>query len=142
MTLWKQAVRGVWRGRKSYLACIVLLAMGIMVYVSYQLLYVNLSSAQKQFYASQRFADGFASVDAIPAGAVKNLSDIKGISRIDSSITLDARVMGLSDTKIVTLRLNSFDPEDPERLNNFVLAKGTVPESGGLLIGQTFAAAN
>ncbi len=142
MTLWKQAVRGVWRGRKSYFACIVLLAMGIMVYVSYQLLYVNLSSAQKQFYASQRFADGFASVDAIPAGAVKNLSDIKGISRIDSSITLDARVMGLSDTKIVTLRLNSFDPEDPERLNNFVLAKGTVPESGGLLIGQTFAAAN
>ncbi|WP_444643683.1 ABC transporter permease [Caproiciproducens sp. R1] len=142
VTLWKQAVRGVWRGRKSYFACIVLLAMGIMVYVSYQLLYVNLSSAQKQFYASQRFADGFASVDAIPAGAVKNLSDIKGISRIDSSITLDARVMGLSDTKIVTLRLNSFDPEDPERLNNFVLAKGTVPESGGLLIGQTFAAAN
>ncbi len=142
MTLWKQAVRGVWRGRKSYFACIVLLAMGIMVYVSYQLLYVNLSSAQKQFYASQRFADGFASVDAMPAGAVKNLSDIKGISRIDSSITLDARVMGLSDTKIVTLRLNSFDPEDPERLNNFVLAKGMVPESGGLLIGQTFAAAN
>ncbi len=142
MTLWKQAVRGVWRGRKSYFACIVLLAMGIMVYVSYQLLYVNLSSAQKQFYASQRFADGFASVDAMPAGAVRNLSDIKGISRIDSSITLDARVMGLSDTKIVTLRLNSFDPEDPERLNNFVLAKGTVPESGGLLIGQTFAAAN
>jgi len=142
VTLWKQAVRGVWRGRKSYFACIVLLAMGIMVYVSYQLLYVNLSSAQKQFYASQRFADGFASVDAMPAGAVKNLSDIKGISRIDSSITLDARVMGLSDTKIVTLRLNSFDPEDPERLNNFVLAKGMVPESGGLLIGQTFAAAN
>lgn len=142
MTLWKQAVRGVWRGRKSYFACIVLLAMGIMVYVSYQLLYVNLSSAQKQFYASQRFADGFASVDAISVGAVKNLSDIKGISRVDSSITLDARVMGLSDTKIVTLRLNSFDPENPERLNNFVLAKGTVPESGGLLIGQTFAAAN
>ncbi|WP_444659322.1 ABC transporter permease [Caproiciproducens sp. R2] len=142
VTLWKQAVRGVWRSRKSYLACIVLLAMGIMVYVSYQLLYVNLSSAQKQFYASQRFADGFASVDAIPAGAVKNLSDIKGISRMDSSITLDARVVGLSDTKIVTLRLNSFDPEAPERLNNFVLEKGTVPESGGLLIGQTFAAAN
>ena len=142
VTLWKQAVRGVWRGRKSYLACIVLLTMGIMVYVSYQLLYVNLSSAQKHFYASQRFADGFASVDAIPAGAVKNISDISGIARMDSSIALDARVMGLSDTKNVTLRLNSFDPGEPERLNNFVLVRGVVPETGGLLIGETFAAAN
>ncbi|MDL2233545.1 FtsX-like permease family protein [Ruminococcaceae bacterium OttesenSCG-928-L11] len=142
MTLLKQALRSMWRGRKSYLACIVLMAVGIATFVSFNQLFANLTAAMESMYTGQRFADAFAAVKEIPLSAVKRLEEVPGVARVDATIVTDARILDDTTTKIVTLRIASFDPAAPQRLNDFILDEGALPTDGGILLGNGFAAAN
>lgn len=141
MTLWKQAFRSIWRNKRSYLACIVLLVVGIAVFVSFHLLFRNVSAAMEGMYRSQQFADGFARVGGIPKSALESLAGIPGIGQVDGTVTADARVMNTGSPKIVTLRLNSYLPEDDGRLNDFILVEGNMPQENQLLVGEEFALA-
>lgn len=143
MILFKKAMRSIWRGKRSYIACVVLMAIGIMVYTSFNLLYINLDKAAEKMYGEQRFGDAFASVRGMPVSMVGSLEDLDGIERADGRVTADARVM-LPDKeeKIVTLRLHSFDPDEPEPLNTFLLTQGTAPADGEILVGDSFFKAN
>lgn len=139
--LWKQAIRSVWRNKKSYLACMILMTVGISVYISFHLLFVNLKTAMESMYAEERFAHVFASVGGIPLSSVEKLEAIDGVARADAAIVADARVLG-SGPRMATLRLISFRPEDENRLNNFILQEGSLPGSDGILVGEAFATAN
>ena len=142
MILLRQAVRSVWRSKKSYFACVILMAVGIAVYVSFNLLFVNLTAAMDSMYSRQRFGDGFATVNSIPLDAVDKAASITGIRQLDATIVADARVQKPDSTRITTLRLSSFQPGEADRLNSFILVEGTLPTEDGVLISDVFAAAN
>ncbi len=142
MTLLKQALRSVWRGRRAYLACIVLMALGICVYIAFNLLFANLSAAMDALYENQRFGDAFAVVTSVSESAVERLRGVTGVARVSATNVTDARVTGLDDDRIITLRFSSFDPNDAERLNDFLLTQGALPGEDGFLLGEGFAEAN
>lgn len=141
MTLLKQALRSVWRGRRSYIACLVLLCIGIMVFVSFNLLYRNLGAAMESMYTQQRFAQVFAQVAGIPRSEIVRLAGVPGVAAVQATIVADTRVQR-QDSRISTMRLTSVDFTQTERLNDFLLVAGTLPGQDGILIGEAFAAAN
>ncbi|MFV0400179.1 MAG: ABC transporter permease [Oscillospiraceae bacterium] len=139
MILLRQALRSIWRGRRSYLACIVLMSVGIACYVSFHLLFLNLTASMEGLYDSQRFGDGFAKVGAIPLSAVDRLRDTPGIDRLDASVTADLRVDDPDSNRVVTLRVSSWEEERQEPLNAPLLVEGSFPAQGEILLGEAFA---
>ncbi len=143
MLLLRKAVRSVWRGRRSYAACVALLAIGVAVFISFNLLFVNLTAAQQSHYRELRFADAFAVVQGIPNEAVARLADIDGVAAVRATLTYEARMPRDDDTlRPVTLRLTSYEPRDGARLNDFELTEGALPGRDGILVGSGFAAAH
>ena len=143
MILLKKAMRSIWRGKRSYIACIALMAIGISIYTAFNMLYINLGSARDSLYESQRFADIFSVVRRIPLSTAQSLDSIAGIAKADGRISTDARVtIPGKEGKIITLRILSYDPAAPEPLNAFLLSSGTAPAENEILVGDAFLAAN
>lgn len=142
MILLRQAARGMWRGKKSYLACIVLMAVGIMVFVSFNLMYRNLAAAMDGMYLDRRFGDAFATVGAIPLNKAEALGDLEGVRQAEATLVTDARVLIPGSNRIITLRTSSFTPGEDGRLNSFLLVEGFEPGDEGILVSEVFAAAH
>jgi putative ABC transport system permease protein len=117
------------------------MATGIMMFVSFHLLFLNLSASMNGMYEDRRFADAFARVGGIPLSAAQRLESVPGVERAQAGITADVRVLREGFDRAVTLRLSSFDPAAEEPLNEFELAGGALPGEDGILLGKAFAQA-
>ena len=142
MILFKKAMRSIWRNKKAYIACIALMGIGIAIFVSFNMLYLNLLDARESFYREQRFADVFAAVKSIPLADARALEKLEGVRQMDATIVVDSRVDSLASDRIITLRLNSFDPEETDPLNAFLIVEGAAPAVGEILVNDVFAEAN
>lgn len=140
--LLRQAARSIWRGKRSYTACVLLMAVSTMLYILYSLLAGNLTGSMNSMYDTYRFGHGFAAVASMPRSAVERAAAIPGVARMGATLQADARVVRPGSARIITLRLISFDPQEPERLNDFELVEGAQPSGDGVLISDQFAAAS
>jgi len=142
MLLLKKAARTVWRAKKSYISCVAIMSIGIMMYVSFNILYLNLLGAMNVMYEEQRFGDGFARVASMPVSSIAALEAIPGVEKVSGTITLDARVDIPGIPRIVTLRLISYDPLEEDRLNDIYLETGALPGPEEIVITGGFAQAH
>jgi len=141
--LLKKALRGIWRNKRAYIACILLQALGIAVFIAFRMLYINLQAARDTMYETQRFADVFASVVSVSAAEVRSLEAVEGIARVDARLVADARViMEELPGKIITLKLHSYDPAKEQPLNAFLLVSDTPAAGRELLVGDAFSQAH
>lgn len=144
--LWKKMYRDLRENKLAYLASIIIIVIGLMVFTSYSLVLENLTQSKNDFYTSQNFADGFARVKSMPAGEVEKLKQIEGIADIEGRLVKDVRVTSFNREENVYLRLVSIDP-DPEQkrpINGVALTRGIPLQSGKLTIwvDDKFFAAN
>ncbi|MDD2432839.1 MAG: hypothetical protein PHX01_03965, partial [Clostridia bacterium] len=109
--LWRKMIRELKENKGAYLACVVIITIGLMVFTSFSIVVDNLYSAQKNFYLQQNFADGFAEVEAIPLSEVKKLKAIEGIKEIEGRLSKEVRVLTSDSKENVYLRLFFLDPE-------------------------------
>ncbi|MCL2057227.1 MAG: FtsX-like permease family protein [Oscillospiraceae bacterium] len=142
MTIFKQAARGIWRGRRSYIACIFLLSMGVMMYISFHLMHLNLHGAMNALYEERKFGDGFAAVAQIPLSDIAKVEAVPGIREAAATVTIDVSVDRPGFDRTITLRLSSFDPADTSRINDFQILEGTQPHNSGILLSEKFARAS
>ncbi|MCL2857760.1 MAG: FtsX-like permease family protein [Oscillospiraceae bacterium] len=140
MLLLKKAARTVWRAKKSYISCVALMSIGIMMYVSFNILYLNLVTAMDTMYEEQRFGDGFAQVVSMPQSSLAVIEAIPGVEQVSGVLRVDARVDAPGAGNIVTLRLISYDPADEYRLNDIYLEAGTAPSAEEIAVNTSFAA--
>ncbi len=138
MILLKKAVRSVWRGRRSYLACIALMALGVMLFVALNTLYVNLDNAMRVMYREQRFADGFVRLRKSRSLYLPRLEAFDGVERVQGSLTADARVEGLPKrARLSRCGSAPLIPRTAGGLNDFLLTQGKLPaRDGELLLGE------
>ncbi len=132
--LWKKAFRDLKENRGTYLACMIIVVMGLMVYTSFSMVIDNLREAQESFYENQNYADGFVQVRALPYSEVDNLSNIEGITDIQGRIVKDVRVLFPDRKDNSYLRLISYDPEVPNPINDMLLVQGIPLEAGELSV--------
>lgn len=142
--LFLKMLRDIRENKASYIACIIVVAVGILVFTSMSMVSNNLNSAKERFYKNANFADGFASVNGIPYNEIDNLARIKGIKHIDGRLVKDVRVYSEDTNKNVYLRLISVDLNRNYILNMPILIEGEYLKnnSKSILIDTGFFNAN
>ncbi len=132
--LWKKMIRDIWDNKGSYLACLVLVVIGLLIFTSFSIAGDNLSLAQEDFYRDQNFAHGFAELVSLPYRELERLSGIEGIDRISGRVKQQVRVTRPEGEVGVYLELVSMNLEDPERVNDALLLDGSELRAGELEI--------
>ena len=109
MILFRKAVRAVWNNKKAYLSCVLLVAIAIYMMVSMGSASDALDGAASRYYKNNRLADVFANVNSLPGGMISSLKQIDGIDEVQARLVYDARVIMPGNSKIIWLRLISYD---------------------------------
>lgn len=142
--LWKKVFRDLNENKGAYLACIVIVIIGLMVFTAFSMVLDNLKMSQKNFYENQNFADGFIQVQALPFSEIQNLEKIAGIADIQGRLVKDVRVLFPDRTDNVYLRLVSVDTDKENLINGALLIQGIPLNDKGsnIWIDNTFFDAN
>lgn len=144
MILFKKMLRDMMENKLAYLACIIVMSMGLMTYSSMSIVIDNLQNAKNEFYSDYQIADAFAQVRSIPDAKINSLSEIEGISKVQGVFKQDYKVDFKDPLQNAYLKVNSYDINEQDRINDVHLSEGYPLNSDALLIwvGQKFMEAN
>lgn len=122
--LFRKMFRDLFEQKGAYAACIVVIAIGLMMYSSMSIVMDNLTLSKDSFYNNQHFAEGFAEVQAMPYNQVERLKQIEGILDVQGRLIKDVRVIMPGSEENVYLRLVSIDTSQAKVLNDVMLDEG------------------
>lgn len=136
--LWRD-IKGNWG---AYLACISVLVVGLMLFVSFSLTLDSITRAQDDFYQKHDFADGFAKFGMAPDSVLDEAKRIDGIEAAVGRLVQDVYVYVESGEHTTTVRLIAGEKDQP--LNRYDLREGSHPAEGvkELLVSPTFLTSN
>ncbi|RNC28918.1 MAG: hypothetical protein AWM53_01105 [Candidatus Dichloromethanomonas elyunquensis] len=130
--LFRKMRRDLMQQKGAYAACIMVIAIGLMVYSAMSMVMDNLLQSRDAFYENQNFADGFAEIQGMPYNQVFKLRAIDGIKQIQGRFIKDVRVVAPDQNENVYLRLVSIDTSQSPLINDVLLEKGIPLEEGNL----------
>lgn len=138
MILFKKMYRDIRHSMLSYIACAIIIMIGLMTYTSMMMARDNLISARDEFYTEQNFADGYIKLTGAPSNIVDRVSKIKGISHAEGRIIKDVRVIFENEKRNVSLRLVSGINDGT--INKTKILEGRLPLQGepSAVIGTKF----
>lgn len=76
----KKMWRELKENKAAYFACITVIAIGLMIYVTMSVIFESLTDAKDNFYSECRFADGFVNIRGISQTQVDRLASEEGIA--------------------------------------------------------------
>ncbi|MGE5234067.1 MAG: FtsX-like permease family protein [Acidobacteriota bacterium] len=137
--------RDLWHQRGPFLAVALVAAAGVVLFISLRSMHGYLTSAQSDYYRSERFAQVFAHMRRAPLHAADRVAALPGVATVEARIVTDAlvEVAGLREPAVG--RLVSLPADREPSLNRVVLRRGRrfVPgESGVALVSDAFCRAN
>ena len=138
--LLRKAARAIWSNKRSYLACMFLIGIGVMIYLAMNVASDGLGLAVRKFYEDYRLADVFAKVDAMPASAADVLSRLEGIDAVEARYVHEVRVEVEGSDEIITLRLISVP--DEAFFNQLLITGSPLADAGDLLVNSSFFTAH
>ena len=140
--------RKTWRDLKEnkgvYLACIVVIAIGLMIYTAMSIVYESMTKSQQAFYSDTHFADGFISVTGFPENKVNSLTFLPGVDQAEGRIVKDVRLLDQQKDSNRYLRMVSINMTNIQKLNQLRLVTGHLPTDNRseILVDPQFLAAN
>lgn len=142
--LWRKMRRDLWENRAAYLACIVVIAIGLMVFTMTAALLENLGRAREVFYREYRFADGFARVRGISSRELDLLRQVEGLADVEGRAVRDVQVLFPGRRDNVYLRLVSIPAGPGIPLNGIMVLGGEPlkPGASGIWLTPSFLEAN
>lgn len=123
--LLKKMLRDIWSNKGSYIACLVIVIIGLIVFTSFSILSDNLDLSKNTFYTEQNFADGFVELKSMPMANVDSLKDIDGIKNINGRVVKEVRVNDEDKDEAVYLDLVFFEMESEHRINDVKVLQGS-----------------
>lgn len=124
--LWRKMYRDLWENKGAYVACIIIIVIGLMVFTSYSMVMDNLLLSQENFYREQNFAEGFIEVQGMPSNKVEDLKkDFAELDILQGRIVKDARILIPGREDNTYLRLVSLDTAQEKILNDVQLIQGS-----------------
>lgn len=143
--LQRKVIRDMKENKGAYTACIIVFAIGLMIFTAYSLVMDNLNLAQQDFYKKQNFAEGFAEVRAMPYREAEKLKSIPGIKDLQGRMVEEVRVLLPGRGNDVYLRLVSLDPAQENPVNGVRIDRGLPQLEDGAMniwLDSMFFAAN
>ncbi len=142
--LWRKLLRDLKDNKAAYIACVVVIGIGLMVFTFSAIVLENLQAAKDDFYRDYNFADGFIRVRGIPDAEINRIKQIEGVAYLEGRLVKDVRVLLPGKDESIFLRLVSTVPGEREGLNRVQMLKGEEPDgrSRDLVVAPDFFAAN
>src|SRR5512139_2138292 len=103
----RKLVRDVWAMRGQAAAVALVVAAGIAIYVMYQANFASLRDTQADYYARQRFGDVFVSLTRAPQSVASGISDLPGVSAVETRVVAQALLTTGSAPRTASARLVS-----------------------------------
>jgi len=128
--LFRKMYRDIWSNKGSYLACLVLVVLGLTTYTSFSISSDNLELSKEIFYREQNFADGFAELTAMPYRDAEGLAQIEGIDQVSGRVTREVRVLYPESDIGIYLKFVSLELDNPDRVNDARLLEGNELRQG------------
>ena len=122
--LFRKMIRDIRENRGAYLACMVIITLGLMIFTAFSTMAGTLQTSQQSFYEGQNFADGFAQVQAIPKDEISKLEDVEGIKEIQGRLVKEVMVYAPESKENIYLRLVSVDNDAQNPINEPLLKTG------------------
>ena len=141
--LFLKTLRAMWHNKKAYLACIIVIMIGIMMFTAMSNLLVNLESTVNAYYRDYRLADIFAELSGMPKNRISVLESIEGIAEVYGRYILDARVLMPDYDNVCKLRLIGVQTAEKSTLNGYITEGSDIAAgSNDILVGSGFIAAH
>lgn len=132
--LFRKMIRDIKENKGAYLACMVIITMGLLIFTAFSTMVETLQTSQQSFYEGQNFADGFAQVQAIPRDEIKKLEDIEGIKEIQGRLVKEVMVYAPDSQENIYLRLVSVEKDTQNPINKPLFKTGSPLEDNVLSI--------
>lgn len=123
--LWRKMLRDIQSHAGSYVACLVLIIMGLIAFTAFAIARDNLYLAQDILYTRQNFSDGFIELRAMSSHHLSRIRRVEGIRQVTGRLVKDVQVYAPDRDDSVYLRLVSLDLSEDGRLNDFLLLEGS-----------------
>lgn len=142
--LFRKMIRDILENKLAYVACAIVITIGLVAYTSMSMAKDNLFIARDEFFRQNRLADGFATIKSMPYAKLSDIRDIQGIDKVQGRLVKDVRVLMPDSEKNVYLRLVSLDLNDKSPLDDISVQKGAMPDGKGeeILLADKFLTAN
>lgn len=122
--LWRKMIRDLNENKGAYIACAVIIVIGLLVFTAFSTMVDTLQTSQKNFYEKQNFADGFVQAAAIPKNELKKLKNVDGIKEIQGRMVKEVMVLKPGAKENIYLRLVSIEPDRENPINGALLTLG------------------
>jgi putative ABC transport system permease protein len=144
VVLRKKTWRDIRENSGVYLACIFVIAIGLLIFTAMSVMMESLERAQQNFYRETNFADGFVKVIGYPESKIESLTYIPGLRRVEGRIVKDVRLLDEREDSNRYLRMVSQDMANPPQINKLHLISGRLPADSQpeILVDPQFLAAN
>lgn len=141
--LFRKMLRDIRSNYGAYLACISVLVIGLMLYVSLSIILESLTASRDNYYSSYNFADGFASIANSPKNIVEDIENIPGVYKAIGRIVQDVVLSTENKNENTVLRIVSFDSQY-QKVNSIRLEEGKIPsgDKKEILVSPAFLKAN
>lgn len=120
----KKMFRDILKNKGSYIACLVIVMIGLIVYTSFSIASDSLKTSKNNFYEEQNFADGFIELTSIPKSQIDSILNIQGIKNVTGRFTNELRVFDSAKQESVYIKLVSLDLAETNRVNDVKLIEG------------------
>lgn len=140
--------RKTWRDIKEnlgvYLACIMVIAIGLLLFTSMSIAVESMDKAQQDFYTETNFADGFITVTGYPENKVNSLALLPGIHQVTGRIVKEVRVIDQQKDSNKYLKMVTLNQDNASQINQIKLIEGQLPKKNQpeILVDPKFLAAN
>lgn len=133
-------------GLRAQIAAVALvMACGVALMIGTRGLIRSLNTARDTYYASQRFAEGFADVKSAPRGVLPQIAEIVGVNAVEASIVHPVLLTMPGVVEGVRGLATSLPDDGLPTLNIPLLRAGRWPRAGNLnetLVSEAFAKAH
>ncbi|AMP88333.1 ABC transporter permease [Legionella pneumophila] len=138
----KKLWRDVIKLRSQIITIALVVCSGVSVLIASVNTYVSLRNAQQEFYSKYHFADVFASLKRAPDYLEKRITEISGVSRVETRIVKDVVLDLPWMPEPAVGRFISISDKNKPGLNQLFLRQGRWPESNRydeILVNESFA---
>ncbi len=140
--LLRKAKRAILGNKKSYFACMFLIAVGTIMQTALGIAVSGLEKSMLNFYKVNNLADTYASVQSMPADYIDTLEKISGISSAEGRYIEEMRAELPNSNETITLRLIASITDETPRLNSLNITGGTPENKAEVLVNPAFMKAN
>jgi len=145
-TLTRKLVRMVTASWGQFVALVLIVMLGVMIYIGMNTAFSNMSQSQERFYQEYRFADYTFAVVKAPESVVSRIEAVPGVIKATGRVQKDIPIVKAEDQRAIG-RLTGYPLPLEGEVNRLHLLSGSWFEESpagnvGVLVDPQFFAAN